>query len=156
MGPLLFNIYLNDLFFTLKKIDVCNFADDTTPYVCDKSVQVALEKLEHHSDLALSWFESNYMKLNTDKCHLLISGHKYEEMWMRVGQNKIWEEKEVKLLGVTIDNALKFDQHVSDICLKANRKLSFLLRMSKYLSFNKRRILYATFIESQFKYCPLI
>ena len=34
LGFLLFNIYLNDLFFTLKNIDVCNFADDTAPYVC--------------------------------------------------------------------------------------------------------------------------
>ena len=35
LGPLLFNIYLNDLFFSLKNINVCNFADDPTPYVCD-------------------------------------------------------------------------------------------------------------------------
>ena len=38
LGPLLFNIYLNDLFYTLKEIEVCNFADDTTPYVCDESL----------------------------------------------------------------------------------------------------------------------
>ena len=156
LGPLLFNIYLNDLFFTLKEIDVCNFADDTTPYVCDDSLQVVLEKLEYHSDLAISWFESNFMKLNTDKCHLLVSGHKYEQMWIRVGQNKIWEDKEVRLLGVCIDNKLKFDQHVSDICLKANRKLSALIRMSKFLSLQKRRIVFKAFIESQFQYCPLV
>ena len=39
LGPLLFNIYLNDLFFTLRNIDVCNFADDATPYVCDGSIE---------------------------------------------------------------------------------------------------------------------
>ena len=38
LGPLLFNIYLNDLFLTLKNVEVCNFADDTTPYVCDSSI----------------------------------------------------------------------------------------------------------------------
>ena len=38
LGPLLFNIYLNDLVYTLKEIEVCNFADETTPYVCDESL----------------------------------------------------------------------------------------------------------------------
>ena len=38
LGPLLFKIYLNDLFFTLKYIDVCNFTDDTIAYVCDESI----------------------------------------------------------------------------------------------------------------------
>jgi len=140
----------------VNNIDVCNFADDTSPSVCDMDLKVVLEKLEFHSDLALGWFESNFMKLNTDKCHLLVSGHKHEEMWIRVGQDKIWEDKSVKLLGVTIDNSLKFDQHVTDICSKANRKLGALSRLCKYIDLKKRRILYKSFIESQFKYCPLI
>ena len=50
----------------------------------------------------------------------------------------IWESNEVKLLGVKISNALKFDKHVKDLCLKANRKLSALIRMANYLSLNKK------------------
>ena len=37
LGPILFNIYINDVFFALKGVDICNFADDTTPYVCDSN-----------------------------------------------------------------------------------------------------------------------
>ena len=81
LGPLLFNIYLNNLFFTLKNIDVCNFADNTTPYVCDESIKNALWLLEENTELALCWFENNYMKLNTDKCHLIVSGYKHEQVW---------------------------------------------------------------------------
>ena len=33
LGPVLFNIYLNDLFFALFSVNICNFADDTTPFV---------------------------------------------------------------------------------------------------------------------------
>ena len=94
-----------------------------------------MEKLESHSEIAITWFECNYMKLNTDKCHLLVSGHKFEEMWMKVGTDYIWENKEVNLLGVTIDNDLKFEKHISNLCLKAGRKLSALSRMSRFLSF---------------------
>ena len=81
LGPLLFNIYLNNLFFTLKNIDVCNFADNTTPYVCDESIKDVLWLLEENTELALCWFENNYMKLNTDKCHLIVSGYKHEQVW---------------------------------------------------------------------------
>ena len=156
LGPLLFNIYLNDLFYILKDANICNFADDTTPYVSDLCLKTVMEKLEEDSEIAITWFECNYMKLNTDKCHLLVSGHKFEEMWMKVRNDCIWESKEVKLLGVTIDNELKFEKHVSNLCLKASRKLSALSRMGKYLSTEKKRVLYKSFVESQFKYCPLI
>ena len=155
LGPILFNIYINDLFFMLNECDVCNYTDDTTPFVCDESLENVVAKLEHDSEVAISWFESNYMKLNTDKCHLLMAGNKYEQMWVQLGEKKIWEHKTVKLLGVIIDSQLKFDSHVLNICGKAGRKLSVLTRMIKYLSFDKKYILMKTFFESQFKYCPL-
>ena len=37
VGPMLFKIYINDMFFALNETDICNFADDTTPYVCDSN-----------------------------------------------------------------------------------------------------------------------
>ena len=82
------------------------------------------------------------MKLNTEKCHLLISGNKNEHIWSKVGKSKIWEENKVRLLGITIDNELKVDDHVSNIYLKAGRKLSALTRMAKFLLFEKRRIIF--------------
>ena len=66
LGPVLFNIYMNDLFFTLFSVNVCNSADDTTSFVCDLNLEVVL------SQLVKAWFQNNYMKLNTDKCHLLV------------------------------------------------------------------------------------
>ena len=98
----------------------------------------------------------NYMKLNSDKCHLLLSGFKYEHIWAQIGKDKIWEDSEAKLLGVTIDNNLKFDCHINNICTKANQKLSILSRMRKVLSVKQRRIVFKSFFESQFKSCPLI
>ena len=98
----------------------------------------------------------NYTKLNTDKCHLLISGNKNEQMWAKLDKNIVWESNDIKLLGVILGNNLKFDKHVSNICSKANRKLSTLTRVAKFLPFKKRRIHFKAFIESQFKYCSLV
>ena len=66
------------------------------------------------------------------------------------------EIRTVKLLGITIDNELKFDdEHLSNVYLKANRKLPALTRMRVYLDFKKIRILFKEFLEAQFKYCHL-
>ena len=98
-------------FFAPEDIEVCNFADDTTSFVCDLDLNTTLNKLDENSAIALTWFETNYMKLNSDKCHLLVSGHHYEE----IGNKRIWESKNVELLGITIDIDLKFDKHVNKI-----------------------------------------
>ena len=139
----------------LNECEICNYADDTTPFVCDESLENVVSKLEHDTEIAICWFDSNYMKLNTDKCHLLMAGNKHEHIWVKLVDKKIWENNIVKLLGVTIDSQIKLNSHVLNICSKAGRKLSVLTRMTKYLSFDKKKILIKTFFESQFKYCPL-
>ena len=50
---------------------------------------------------------------------------KYEHSWEKLGDDKLWESKEVKPLGVTVDNELKLDSHIANICFKANLKLSY-------------------------------
>ena len=97
----------------------------------------------------------DYMKLNTDKCHLLVSRNKNRQMWAKLDRDIVWESKDVKLLGITLNNKLKFDKHVSNICSKANRTLSTLTRVAKFLAFKKIFILFKAFTESQFQYCPL-
>ena len=52
---------------------------------------------------AISWFENNYMKLNTDKCRLIVPWYKHEQVWVNIGKDLIWENNDVKLLGVTVD-----------------------------------------------------
>ena len=156
LGPLLFNIYINDLFWICNDVDICNFADDNTFYACDQNLDRLIKKLESVSLEAINWFRINYMKLNEDKCHLLVSGHKYEHISAMVGNSRIWESQMVKLLGINIDNDLKFREHIDQICDKAGNKISALARVRHHFSFQKRRMLMKTFIESQFSYCPLV
>ncbi len=156
LGPLLFNIYLNDLFWTIRHTEVCNLADDTTLHSGNTDLRDLLVDLEHDSLLAIEWFESNYMKLNTDKCHLLVGGYKHENIWAKIGNDIVNETEQQRLLGVTIDNKLRFNTHVLEICRTAQQKLSALIRHSNILNFEKRRILLKSFIESQFGYCPLV
>ena len=69
LAPLLFNVYLNDLFYLVESTNVYNFADYTTFHACDKDLNFLINRLEHDSYLAIEWFENNSMKLNQDKWH---------------------------------------------------------------------------------------
>lgn len=156
LGPLLFNIYINDLFLFTDQTDICNFADDNTFNACDADLKVVIERLEHDASKAILWFKANYMKLNESKCHLLIAGHKYEHIFTTIGNVKIWETQREKLLGINIDNKLNFKYHVEQICAQAGRKLTALARIINNFSLIRRRTIMKAFIESQFSYCPLV
>ena len=155
LGPLLFNIYINDMFFQFVNAHVCNFADDTTLTACSISMKDLLHELEDNALSAIVWFENNYMKLNQSKCHFLTCGTP-EHLWVRVGDEKIWESQNEKLLGMTVDKQLSFDLHLKTLCKKVNQKVSALARIVPFLPFHKRHLIMKTFIESQFSYCPLV
>ena len=63
LGPLLFNIYFNDLFYVLEEADATNYADDTNLHACDMDLSNLIRRLKHDALISIGWFESNYMKL---------------------------------------------------------------------------------------------
>ena len=88
-----------------------------------------IKRLEHDSFLAIEWFKNNNMKSNQDKCHLLVSGYKNENVLANIGNEKIWDSNKRKLLGLDIDRNLNFNEHASSLCRKAGNKLSVLARL---------------------------
>ena len=56
-------------------------------------------------------------------------------MWAKLDQDIVRESNDVELLGVTIDNNIRFDKHVSNICLNVNRNLNALTRVAKFVPF---------------------
>ena len=65
-----------------------------------QNLNTLINRLGHHTAVAVEWFENNFMKLNQDKWYLLVSGHKHEAVWTKIGQTKIWESSKQILLGV--------------------------------------------------------
>ena len=83
-----------------------------------------MERLERDTKLAIEWFENNLMKLNEGKCHLLLARHRYQTLWLNIGETWIWESKNGKLLELTVDRNLNLDDHLFTLCKEAGRKLS--------------------------------
>ena len=69
------------------------------------------------------------------------------------GDDRIWETSNTEFLGEVIENQLKSNRHVCNLCSKANNKLTVLTRMIKYLDPQKRKV---AFFKSSFKYCSLV
>ena len=149
LGPLLFNIFLADLFLVLKDVDIANFADNNTPFASANNIDYLIDSLAKASSSLFKWFKDNLFKGNPDKCHLLVSTN--EKTKINIGEFSIENSDCEKLLGVKIDNKLMFD-----LCEKANRKINVLARIAPFININKRRILMNSFFRSQFNYCPLI
>ena len=154
LGPHLFNLYINDLFFIIDT-DVCNFADDTTPYSVDMCLDKLMAKLELTVEKALNWFQYNGMKLNSSKCHLLISGNKHESMICKIGSSQVIETDLVKRLGVKIESELSFNTYLITVCKKASQKLNALSRRCSIIPLDQRGCLVKSFFVSLFSYSPL-
>ena len=82
LGPLLFNIFINDIFMIIEQSDICNFADDNTLYSRGKSLTDIKENLVSDTKSILNWFKLNSLKANPGKFQFMILGdrshHKHE------------------------------------------------------------------------------
>ena len=153
LGPLLFNIFINDMFYFINETKIANYADDNTTYLTKDNVDELLQVLQIETSEVLKWFRINEMIPNDDKCHLLVA--KNSNVSVILGNETIEASNSVELLGIKIDNNLDLNEHVSNLCKKGSQKLHALARISRYLSRDKLKIIMKTFIQSQFNYCPL-
>ena len=157
LGPLLFNIFINDLFLFIRKSGVCNFADDNTLYGDGKNIENVISDLKTDLVGVMEWFKINSFKANPGKFQFMVLGNK-DERYFNIHNNnvKIKNSNEVTLLGIKIDKNLTFKKHISELCRRSSFKLHILRRVRKYLTVEKVKLLANAFTSSQFNYAPLI
>ena len=131
LGPILFNIFLCDMFVMIDNIDITSYADDNTPNSVGKS-QCDLEtKFQNASVRLLKWFHQNGLKANQEKCHFLSSldiNTKFS-----LSSCILENSNSQKLLGVTVDRKLNFNEYVTNLCDKASKKIQALARIFSYI-----------------------
>ena len=158
LGPILFNIFINDLIFFIQETEVCNFADDTTIYSCSINYKEAAHKLSNDTYVVLNWFKVNSMAANTGIFQIMFLGSKIDngKITFAIESKQIKCKREVKLMGITIDEKLTFTRHIANICSLANNRLRALTRIKRFLSTVQAKYLCEAYIMSALKYCPLI
>ena len=158
LGPFLFNVFINDIFYWLKEGSLYNYADDNT--LCDtgKTTDEVKVRLEISSSKAITWFHNNSMLANPDKFQaiFLTPGRQNTEVGLEFEGVKITSEEHVKLLGVEIDNKLNFNFHIANLCRKSATQLNVLRRLSEYLDIPARLAIFRSFIMTNFNFCPVV
>ena len=157
LRPLLFNIFINDLFFLPLHGSLVNYADDNHLCNDNDSVCVLQRHLETDSAKAVEWFNKNQTTTNADKFQsILLSRRNVDDFDIDICVHTISRDKSLKMLGVTLDDRLNFNEHIRNICQTASRQVNALNRISKFLDEQCRMKVYKFFICANFNYCPLV
>ena len=106
LGPLLFIIYICDLFIVNKDVNFSSYADNTTPFITGVSFEKIFPKLESILSYISQWFMNNNLKANGGKFHLFLSPH--EDQMITVENHVIKSSGVEERVGVTVDRNLNF------------------------------------------------
>ena len=140
LGPILFIIFLFDLFYIYNDLDYAGYADDTTPCVCRQNYAEPIGFLEPIISNIFGCFKNNVLVANSGESHFLISP--YEEIILKILGFAVGSSPCEGLLGITIGSELTIYKHIISLCSKDNQKCAL-------------EILLNSFIMAQFNYCPL-
>ena len=159
LGPMLFNIFMNDLFLWIDDASLHNFADDNTISAFAKSIRELISILEKDSETAIKWFKDNGMCVNPEKFHGIIinrCGRHPDVHQMNFSGFEITTEKVVNLLGIDVDYKLNFNKHIGTLCKKSAGQLNAICRMGKHVGEQEKTVLIQSFVQANFNYCPLV
>ena len=125
-----------------------------TPFVVGDNLGDVTKALKEVGENLLNWFSNNEIKVNTNKCHLLLNSQ--EPNTLKIGDLHINNSLSQKLLGLNFDCKLKINKHIEDICQKASQNINVIARLAPYIGTTKNRIIMNAFFKSQFDYCQLV
>ena len=156
LGPLLFNIFLSDIFYFENRSFLSNYADYNVLYAFGSNLDEVKQNLSQDLLKLSEWVYENCMILNPEKCHFMCLGKDSASDLLRFcGEDLVASELET-VLGIQIDNKLNFENHIKSLYNKASQKLGALQRTSNMLDKQKKSLLFNSIIKSQFSYCPLV
>ena len=156
LGPILFNIFLNDMFNCILKADLVNYADDNTINDIESSQQLVVQTLQIQSKAAINWFTLNEMLANPHKFQAVFLASADMEFKFKMYDITLVAEEYVKLLGINLDKNIKYHKHIQQKCKKAGNAGNALKRLSPYISVNHRMAIFRCFILCHFQSCYIV
>ena len=162
LGPVLFIAAINQIKAALPS-DISHhvYADDTTIWCSAKSTEQIKTSLEVAGKKLFEFFSNLGLKINAKKTQLMYVGSKYK-IQQEINQpveflNEIINpSKNLKILGVNIDQTLSFDDHAKDIIRKCTQRIRFLWRTASNLPEKCKGLLYNALVAPHLNYCDTV
>lgn len=158
LGPLLFNVFINDVINCFSHSNILLYADDTKIFTVIKS-EIDSLKLQEDLDRLNSYCINNLLYLNVDKCSVITFTRKKDPIVFnyKIGNEMLKRVYEIKDLGVHLDSEIQLTSHIEKITAKAFRMLGFIFRQSKdFRNPNTLLLLYNAFVRSNLDYASII
>ena len=160
LGPLLFNIYINDMPLCIDYVNADLYADDTTLYAIANSVNILQNNLSHDLNNFSNWCNKNNLVINTNKskCMIITSRQRrkhltHTELTLSVNGQKLECVDNLKILGLIIDENLSWKYHIDNLYKNLSSLTGLLWRIRNYLSDDMKVLFYNSFILSRLDYC---
>ena len=160
VGPILFSIFTNDLPSYIPHGRLISYADDTQ--LLDSALPDDLSVLQDRQGETLlavqSYFTSNSLKMNPSKTTLLLVGttnnlKKTVSFQLKVSGHVLTPSTSVKMLGVTVDQTLSWEAHISTVVKKCNSILFCLYKIRHHLTPEVRQLLIQCHVFPHILYC---
>ena len=164
LGPLFFLLFINDLPLYISPVaNLTMFADDTSVLVSGPSVSDLNDLLNSISTEVYSWATFNRMALNTKKTKsLMITSHQKfshlpdPNLKILINGTLIDQVSHAKLLGITVDSFLTWEQHIDNMCSQISSRLCLLRRIQPFLTDECILLFYNSCIHSTLLYCSSV
>lgn len=160
LGPLLFLVYINDIINCSKLGEFVLFADDTNIFVSGKSLDEAYQKANCLLTSLDQYMKLNQLHINMSKCCYIVFkpnsrvvDQPYPNFQLKIENVVIKHVTHTKFLGVTIDENLNWNNHLTDLKRKLYYALSTLSRIKDCVPEELHKDLYYTLFESHLTYC---
>ena len=117
LGPLIFNIFLNDIFYFATESDLYNYADDNCVKVSHTELNILSSHLHSETQSMVKWFTDNSMRANAGKFQgiSLCGGREQTTININAGESDICFVSKIEVLDVSIDYKFNFNDHVKRI-----------------------------------------
>ena len=157
LGPLLFNLFLNDLFYVSLSRKIANYAYDNNIYDSNECLISLKSSISQDAIKTVDWYKANRLEANPEKFQCVLMGRKGAiPTSIQLYDVSIKTSNEINVLGIILDSKLSFNTYVKNICNRASSQINALKRIGKFLNIDARLRIYKSLKRANFSYNPVI
>ena len=161
LGPLLFILFINDIYRSSNFLSFIIYADDTNIIYSNKNLDQLCETANTEFTNVCNWFYANKLTINYKKCNYMILRNSaryidFNYVEVKLNNHVIPRVETTRFLGVIVDSRLTWKYHINEIENKIAKNIGIIYRLSFYLPKTVLRILYCSLILPYFSYCNVV